>query len=164
MPHSHLTVNHLLRQLDEYLERKSERDMRPEWLTELIDNVADLFDPLTDIGRVGFDCRMTEEGWDVAMYLGSREFVGGAHDGRIAATDFRLNVIELTQLFVSVEEIQFEAVPSKLAGQELAPMAEVSVRGHGPENTPLTLRVLAAPPEYACPGLRQFPNGELEEN
>lgn len=171
MPHAHLTVNHLLKQLETHRERRIARDRRPGWLTAVIDAAADLFDPANGLGRVGFECQPTEEGWVAILYLGSEEFVGGPDDGRNQPADFRFDVLSLSKLFEQVSEIAFEAFPSVAGATDAddslgspAPAAagvRLTVRG-SVNQKPLTLHVHAMPPETARPGFRRFPNGRRE--
>ncbi|HEX6986116.1 MAG TPA: hypothetical protein VF170_12115 [Planctomycetaceae bacterium] len=164
MPHAHLTVSHLLKQLETH-RGKAARDRRPDWLTAVIDAAADLFDPSDGLGRVGFDCRPTEAGWVAVLYLGGEELVGGAEDGRTRPADFRFDALGVTKLFDAVTELAFDAFPSLATPDETDPTAAAGVRltvrgtvsGH-----PLTLHVHAVPPETAGPGFRRYPNGRRE--
>jgi hypothetical protein len=59
----HLPIEHFLANLDSEEQDRSaaaKRDVRPEWLTHFIDSIADLFDPLIGVARVGFDCNFVE--------------------------------------------------------------------------------------------------------
>ena len=54
MSQHHLPIEHFLTKLDSEEQDRSaaaKRDARPEWLTHFIDSIADLFDPLIEIGR-----------------------------------------------------------------------------------------------------------------
>ena len=64
----------------------------PEWLTAFIEGAAELFEPVAEVGRVGFDCRLDEEGWSAALYLGAVEVVGGKSDGQTEQPDFRFDL------------------------------------------------------------------------
>ena len=58
LPQPHLTINHLLKHMDTYAAKRNNRDVRPAWVTQFINQVAELFEPLAGIGRVGFDCQL----------------------------------------------------------------------------------------------------------
>ncbi len=171
MPHAHLTVNHLLKQLETHRERKASRERRPAWLTDVIHSAADLFDPANDLGRVGYQSHPTEQGWIALLYLGGEEFVGGACDGRTQPADFRFDVLGVTRLFESVTEVAFDAFPSIAADTDLddetmPPLpasagVRLTVRGVVAGN-PLTMHVHATPPETAGPGFRRYLNGRRE--
>ena len=171
MPHAHLTVNHLLKQLETHRERKAARDSRPAWLTATIDAAAELFDPADGLGRVGFECRPTEAGWVAMLYLGSEERVGGPEDGRTQPADFRFDALAAMRLFDTVAELAFDAFPSvsampdpidpELLAPPVAAGVRLTVRGEV-EGNPLTLHIHATPPATAGPAFRRYPNGRRE--
>lgn len=169
MPHAHLTVSHLLKQLETRRERKLARDRRPGWLTAVIDAAADLFDPVAELGRVGFDCRPTETGWIAILYLGSEETVGGPDDGQTRLADFRFDARRAMALFDRVDELLLDAFPSLAETEDadagdakaIAAGVRLTIRGEVAGH-PLTLHVHAVPPDSAGPGFRRFPNGQRE--
>ncbi len=171
MPHAHLAVSHLLKQLELHRSQRTGRDRRPGWLSAVIDAAAELFDPVGGVGRVGFDCRPTEGGWTAALYLGAEETVGGPDDGRNRHADFRFDLLGLSRLFDAVESLTFDALPAAAdeaaIADDLAPEpvsgagVTVTVRGTV-AGQPLTLAVHAVPPATAGPGFRRFPNGRRE--
>jgi cation diffusion facilitator CzcD-associated flavoprotein CzcO len=52
--HSHIALQHLISKIDS-AEPRSKRATGPLWLPEFVDQVAELFEPFVDVGRVGFD-------------------------------------------------------------------------------------------------------------
>ncbi|QDT37639.1 hypothetical protein [Stratiformator vulcanicus] len=163
MPHSHLTVNHLLAQVEEYRRRKAERDVRPEWLTAWINAAAELFEPTKGVGRVGFECNPTETGWDISLYLGMTEYIGGPDDGRISPASFDFNLQSLAELFEEVLSIEFEVLPEPREDEVAPPYAAIAIQGIASEQ-PMSVRVLAVPPENAGPGFKRLPDGTTEVN
>ena len=71
VPHSHLAVRHLIRQLD-LQGRPRMRHTPPQWLTSLLHETAELFDPCSEDARAGYECRCTESGWEAALFLGGQ--------------------------------------------------------------------------------------------
>ena len=53
--HSHLALQHLIRKI-ESPEYRAARNSGPLWLPDFVDQVAELFEPFVDVGRVGFEC------------------------------------------------------------------------------------------------------------
>ena len=105
MSHSHMPINHLLRNLENRERRTG--DSRPTWLVELIDQAADLFEPLMSVSRVGFDCWPTEKDWMVFLFLGATEIVGGRDDGRLATLEFRFDLLGLLDLLEDDQQLQW---------------------------------------------------------
>lgn len=168
MPHSHLPVMHLIRQVEIRRANREARDMRPRWLQQLIDLAADLFDPVADVARVGYHCQLTESGWQIDMFLGQVEDVGGRDDGVQREISFHFDVAGALRLFDEVLGIRWSAWPgSALADEddedELEPEAprdsSLCITGTVQGN-PLKMQVFAIPPDNMGPGLRRFPNGD----
>lgn len=161
MTHSHLVVNHLLKQVENFRARKIQRDVRPEWVTRLIDQAADLFEPYEDIARVGFHCQLAEDRWELGLYLGVTELVGGNLDGDARYTNFEFDLQRLMGLFDQVTECRWRAFPEPQVPGTGRAHSLVSVLGEV-AGQPVLVNVFSMPPQDAGPGLRQFPNGEFE--
>lgn len=135
--------------------------MRPAWLTALVERVADLFDPLEEVGRVGFDCRLDEEGWFVALYLGAVEIVGGKTDGELECAAFRFDLKSLLETFSSVDRFEWNVVDRCEGTSDPGPRSFLAVDGVAGTNR-VRLSIYSAAPTAAGPGLRRLPNGRLE--
>lgn len=159
--HSHLPVAHLLKQVELYRSKRQERDVRPVWLSNFINAAADLFEPLTDVGRVGFDCRLAEECWEVGMFLGTTEIVGGRDDGQARNTDFEFNLLGLLDYFEEVTRLRWNAVSSQGCDEDNLANSHVLVEGRVGENS-IRLLVFAEPPRNIGPGLRKHADGRCE--
>lgn len=158
MSHSHIPVKHLLKQVEIYRSRRDKRDARPPWVTEFINNVADLFEPMIEDGRVGFDSQPAEDRWIVGMYLGSREIVGGADDGQMQHTDFQFDLLKLKDLFSRVDLFGWSAFPDRRESDDLPASSFVTVEGQVDGHS-LRLQLYSVPPSEAGPALRQFSDG-----
>lgn len=161
MSHSHMPIQHLLKQLEAFSSKRESRDIRPEWVTEFIGEVAELFEPLTGVGRVGFDCQFSEDCWVVGMYLGKTEMVGGKCDGHSVNMNFDFNLLGLLNRFCSVQDLKWSAHPTGDEGDSLPARSFITITGLVGENL-LRLQIFSTPPETTGPGLRQYPNGEYE--
>ena len=109
---SHPPIEDLLEQLEEYRVRREVRDGRPDRITDFITEIAEAFEPLHGVGRVGFDCRVEPSGWLISMYLGSTEVVGGRDDGLKNHAAFNFDVDAAVALFSIVDCVQFTSQPS----------------------------------------------------
>lgn len=135
--------------------------MRPDWLTTFIENVAELFEPVDDEGRVGFDCHLLDEGWTVSLYLGGTEIVGGPRDGQTQFAGFQFDLLPLLDRFSDIERFRWSVFPDGADEPNATALSFVTIEGRFQENW-LRLRIYAAPPADAGPGFRQFPDGRRE--
>ncbi len=110
--HAHLPIRHLIRQV-EIRSLRPQRDTRPQWMAGFVDSIAELFEPFTDMGRVGFECRAsTEDRWEITMYLGRNEVVGGRLDGRRVPVDFQFDLHRACEIFESVTSVRWNVFGS----------------------------------------------------
>ncbi len=158
-----MSPEELLQQLEAYESRRKLRDRRPQWLQHLVQQIADLFEPLRDVARVGFDCRMDEQGWLIRMYLGTTEIIGGPKDGQIEHASFRMDVQQLVGLFEQVDRIEWYSVansePEEFDGQLRSLLSVVAKASEGQR---VQLELLASPPRYAPPGLRHTTGNQTQ--
>ena len=142
-----MPINHLLRNLENRERRTG--DSRPTWLVELIDQAADLFEPLMSVSRVGFDCWPTEKDRMVFLFLGDTEIVGGRDDGRLDPLEFRFDLLGLLDLLEDVQQIQWMVLP---VGNDPSDHARcyISILAHY-QGHPVSLKLLSIAPENAGP-------------
>jgi len=149
-----MSPEEILQQLENYESRRRLKDRRPDWLRSLIEQVAELFEPLRDVARAGFDCRMVENGWLIRMYLGTSEIIGGPKDGQIEHASFRMDIQRLINMFQNVERLEWYSVsnvePDDFDG-EIRSLLTLS--GTVADDHAVQLELLAGPPRYAPPGL-----------
>ncbi len=158
MPDSHLPAQHFLKQLEA---AASKPKTRPVWLTDLIDSVADLFEPFAELGRVGFECTPQRERWNVNLYLGANELVGGSRDGALQEIDFQFDVLRLFKLLDEVNRLEWNAFP-RGGSSDKSPectylSADALFRGN-----PVRIRVFGTPPSGNGPGMKKHLDGRLE--
>lgn len=175
-----MSIEELLKQMEQYRLKREHRDYRPEWLKRLIAEAAGVFEPLQDLGRVGYDCRRDERGWTVCMYLGATEVIGGPRDGHIDHASFRIDLRQLQRLFHAVERLEWYSLADGLSsgpensadhrsdGDGLVDAARsarslISVHGITACGHSLILELLAVPPDSVGPGLHCRPSGMLFE-
>lgn len=157
-----MPVQHLLQIVETHQSTRPERDTRPSWLTGFIDAAADVFEPFSGMGRVGFDCRFSEDCWTVGLYLGGTEIVGGKDDGRTQHADYEFDLKQCLDYFTEVEEICWNVFPGVADDGDGRPDPSfLAIRGRVDEN-PLQLKIYSRPPAGASPGLRQYPDGRQE--
>ncbi len=157
-----MSIEELLIQMEQYRLRREQRDFRPEWLKKFVQRAAGVFEPLTHVGRVGYDCQYDERGWTVCMYLGTTEIVGGAKDGQIDHASFRIDLNSVTTLFCSVTRFEWYSLgdANENTGRIRSLMC---IHGMLTENHEIRLELLATPPNCIGPGLHCRPDGSLYE-
>ena len=131
---------------------------RPDWLDRFVADAAELFDPLSGLGRVGYRSEPGADGWSVALFLGATEIVGGPGDGLVAPARFRFDATGLAALFDAAPGVSLEITPQLaphgVDGIDAALTLSGAVDGHA-----LTATVLSAPPEGAEPGFKRYAAG-----
>jgi len=162
--HSHLAFQHLIHKIDSAGARPK-RLTGPVWLPEFVDQIAELFEPFVDVGRVGFECAPNTERWEVSMYLGSTEVVGGRVDGELRPVAFQFDLVRLETIFDRINECRWSAFPAGTVEDNAEPVAAersyVTILGRYRDNL-VRLRVFGTPPADTAPGLRQYADGTWE--
>ncbi len=158
MFHSHLAVRHLIREL-EIKGRPVNRLNVPDWLKEFLGEASDDFDPASETARAGYECRITEQGWEASLFLGASEVVGGARDGQLQSTPFQLDVAALMKRFDRVDACHWNALPPQ--GDAAADNSCITLEGVAC-GEPLRLHVRATPVASARVALRRHHDGRIE--
>lgn len=160
--HSHLALQHLINKIDSPGYRRP-RSSGPVWLPEFVDQIAELFEPFVDIGRVGYECTPSEDRWEISMYLGGTELVGGKVDGEIRTVAFQFNLVTLQGVFDGIDEFTWNAFPAGTfpEGTNSRDRSFIAVNGRYREHL-IRLRVHCTAPQETGPGMRQYPDGTWE--
>lgn len=159
MAHSHLSFQHFLKQLQKKRTSNTQNNIQPEWVSGFVDRVADLFVPIHQDGRVGFECMLTERGWKIIMFLGLTEMIGGRNDGSAQPADFEFHLSDLTRIFDTVELLKWETYPSTSDTNPRQNHSLIISEGTF-ENNFVQLELHSVPPSDIGPGFREFPNGK----
>lgn len=150
-----MSLEELLKQMEDFRSRKEKRDCRPDWLKQFVNNAASLFEPLAHSGRVGFDCQGDERGWTVCMYLGTTEIIGGPRDGQIEHASFLVDLKKLEDIFASIDRLEWYSIanPSNEHFDD-ATRSVLSVRGQAMGGENVHLELLHSPPRFVEPAFR----------
>ncbi len=157
MAHSHLVMQHLLKQLELKSAQTNPREHRPEWLSNLILRWSSQFEPFGDDGRIGFICEPGEAGWMVRMYLGTTEIVGGRDDGEWRQPGFELNVAPFLNEFTRLDEFRWCVSAPTAEGSHSFVMLQGAVGEHV-----VQVKVYSRTPRDAGPAFRQHLDGTVE--
>jgi hypothetical protein len=156
--HSHLAVRHLIREL-EIKGRPPRRATPPDWLRTLLCEAAEDFDPQADTARAGYECRLTEQGWEATLFLGANEIVGGARDGQLEAIGFQLDVQSLLRRFDRVDSLAWVVTPGP--NDESPCSSRITLEGVAC-GEPLRLHVRSEPQPGMPAALRHHLDGRIE--
>jgi len=156
LAHTHLLVQHLLKQLERHAATRHERDHRPAWLVEFIARVAEHFVPLSGVGRVGCECEADETGWEARLFLGAAEVVGGKDDGQHRGFSFELHLNSLLACFSNVRDVTWN-----VAASAESPASFITVRGEVEEH-PVRVKAYSRAPSHAGPALWLYDNGRVQ--
>lgn len=159
---SYLAVRHLLRQLEIKREKGLKSRIIPGWLDQFIDEISDRFEPFSGVARVGYECAFSEDLWELSIFLGETELIGGAEDGRMLPVNFRFDLTTITNQFDEIESIHWNAFPNN--PDEMAGATDLSfltVNGTI-ENDKVLLQLHSTPPDQVGPAIRQHLDGRLE--
>lgn len=150
-----MSIDELLQQLGEYEAKKELRDNRPDWLDGFVESIARIFEPLSTIGRVGFECQADERGWLVSMFLGTTEIIGGPRDGQIDHAGFVIDVVQLQQQFQKVDRFEWYSIaePDKRFHEPIRSLLVIS--GQIEDSKNIRLELLSSPPKYIDSGLKR---------
>jgi hypothetical protein len=157
LSHTHLLVQHLLKQLERHAATRDDRDPRPAWLVDFVERAAEHFAPLSGVGRVGCECEATDEGWQARLYLGTTEVVGGKDDGQSRSLSFELHLSGLMQCFSIVEDVQWNVA----ANHDDTGGSFLTIRGCV-DHHPLCVKAYSRAPQHAGPALRMYCDGRIQ--
>ena len=159
---SYLAVRHLLRQLELKREKGFSSRVIPNWLEGFIDEISERFEPFSGVARVGYECAFSEDVWELSVFLGETELIGGAEDGRMLPVNFRFDLTSITNQFELIESIHWNAFPNSPVHVEVAnDLSFLTVNGLI-DNEKVLLQIHSTPPNQIGPAIRQHTDGRLE--
>jgi hypothetical protein len=160
LSHSHLAVRHLIRQLEIRGRSRPSTLAAPQWLAEFLNAAAEAFEPFEGEARVGYECRLADDGWETTLFLGRQEIVGGPHDGEQRAVDFRFDLQPVLTAFDRVDSLSWHASPERADSEnEDGSFLEIAGAVGG---EPLRLQVLSAAPASVKSAMRVYADGRCE--
>ena len=131
----------------------------PKWIQELADATALQIIPVDSLAPIGCHFCLADGVWEITLFVGSTEVVGGSQDGQVHHARFNLDVQAVCRLFSTVGEISWQAHPLG-DGDELGP--NVAIEGEYAKHS-VRLRILAFPPQKFPSGRRAVTFGPLWE-
>ncbi|WP_092049688.1 hypothetical protein [Planctomicrobium piriforme] len=162
MSHSHLAIRHLVKQLELSDTRRTTRPALPVWLVQFIDDFSQRFEPFNGVARVGYECQQSEQCWEVALFLGEHEVIGGPQDGQMRPINFRFDLKEIGKSFQTLEGMNWNAFPnSHVCYESMADLSFLTIEGLV-SGQKVRVQLHAGPPDSIGPAIRQYPDGRVE--
>jgi hypothetical protein len=158
LAHSHLVIRHLVKGLE--ARGREAIDIRlPETIETFVTAVAELFEPFSGEARVGYECNFADDSFEISMFVGAREIVGGPLDGHQEPQNFRFNLQGLFDRFDSIQSFLWNALPhSPLQDGGLSfVVVEGKVQGHV-----VRLQLHPTAPDEIGPAIREYADGTVE--
>lgn len=160
----HLRPRHLVPLIDTSRATRV-RFQPPEWLPALLDDFSEHIEPFSGDARLGYEIRFADPHWELDLFLGSNEVIGGDADGQFQYVNFRTDIARILSLFTSVYRCEWIAMTENDRSQrELTPAdSRCGLRieaEYGGQDVWVTLK--SVPPVAVMPGLKRYPNGNYE--
>lgn len=158
LAHSHLVIRHLIHGLE--ARGRDSIDIRmPAVIESFVHSVADLFEPYKGSARVGYECQFVDDSYEISMFVGQREIVGGPLDGRQEPQSFRFHLQGLFDRFDSIQSFLWNVIPSnQIIDHEVSfIVVEGRVQGHV-----IRLQLHPTAPEEIGPAMREYSDGTVE--
>lgn len=134
---------------------------RPAWINHLIDTLSEFFEPIEGIARVGFDCRINEKHWEISLYLGRTEVVGGPQDGSSEPVDFSLDLRGVAGILGEFDILEWTVVHAATESGPSVPRSLLRIETFF-EGNPVRILFVSHAPQEAGPALRRFADGTCE--
>ncbi len=160
LAHPHLKPRHLVKLLD-MADRQYSATHQPEWLGALLDRLCDCIEPIRGEARVGYDLHFADPLWQLDLFLGRTELVGGRLDGRADYVSFTANIPAILTQFSKVDRCEWLALPNALDASVTEAASGLFIEGTWGSD-PVRVVLRSVPPSNAAPGLRQYPDGRYE--
>lgn len=134
---------------------------QPPWLAALLDRLCDHIEPVHGEARVGYDLNFNDPLWEIDLFLGRTEIVGGSLDGCSDYVSFTADIPRILSLFTKVESCDWLALPSSLETVSHESASGLFIEAVW-EQQPVRVVLRSVPPSKAAPGLRRYPDGRYE--
>jgi len=162
LSHSHTAVQFFIQKAETLAHRRALRKARPPWTVRLAEQVADAFQPLSGVARVGYEIELGDDDrWIITLFLGQTETVGGPEDGSRHLVNFQFDLASLIAGIDRVDELAWFARPEPESEHTVAGSSYLELKGQT-EREPVTVRIASVPPTDAALGIRVHENGVCE--
>jgi hypothetical protein len=138
--------------------RRAPKLRPPAWLSELLDELCDHIEPIRGEARAGYDFRYADPWWQVDLFLGKNELVGGSLDGLSDYVSYTANIAGILGLFNKVQRCDWLALPECQAESKHQHASGLAIEGDW-QGRPIRVVLRMVPPSDVGVGLKLFPDG-----
>ncbi len=160
--HSHLSIRHLISSLERLRPAEARPRAIPDELLGFIQDVCQLFDPFGGIARAGYECLFAEDRWEISVFLGETEAVGGPLDGKTTPVNFQMDLDALRATFDDVQRFSWTAFPNGYLQQNQERRESFLTIQGTVATQPVTLQVHSLAPDSLGPAMLEYHDGRLE--
>jgi hypothetical protein len=119
----------------------------PAWLTDFANAVVAHVHPLDVDAPVGCHYHQDDAGWEVTLFSARTETLGGARDGQVRSSRFRVDLLGVCSEFTSIQAMHWQ--PHRMGRRdEIGPHVACEGDYHGER---IWLRIPAAAPAQFPP-------------
>ena len=160
--HSHLPIRHVIQSAQNLRQNGLGQPAIPEPLVQFVHEICHLFEPFGGVARAGYECAYGDDRWEIAVFLGEREAIGGPLDGKTTPVNFRMDLDALRSAFESVERFAWNTLPDALEELEMTRYESfLTVEGTA-AGQPVSLQVLSLAPDALGPAILEYQDGRVE--
>ena len=84
--------------------------MRPDWLQQLCDELSAYIEPIGRDAPIGCHYWLTEQGWEITLFVSRTEILGGESDGEALPGRFVFDVAGLLNVLDEVDSCWWQPV------------------------------------------------------
>lgn len=139
--------------------RRKVRKMRtPDWLSDLLEQLCDHIEPTRGEARAGYNLKYADPWWQIDLFLGKNELVGGNLDGLCDYVSYTANIAGILGLFTKVQRCEWLACPGTQTTNQNEQSSGLAIEGDwAGHDIRVVLRMV--PPSEIGTGLKLFPDG-----
>jgi hypothetical protein len=153
----HLRTQQLIKLIDAS-RRGISRSRPPTWLSDLLDQLCDHIEPVCGEARVGYNFRFVEPCWQIDLFLGKNELVGGSLDGLVDYVSYTANIAGILGLFSKIQRCEWLALLPTSTPNLGEKSSGLAIEGDW-QGIPIRVILRMVPPTESGVGLKSFQDG-----
>ncbi|MDB5388629.1 MAG: hypothetical protein JWM11_4275 [Planctomycetaceae bacterium] len=130
----------------------------PAWLSNLLELLCEHIEPIRGEARAGYNFKYADPCWQIDLFLGKNELVGGSLDGLTDYVSYTANIAGILGLFSQIQRCEWLALPENLADRHNKQTSGLAIEGVWEERLIRVILRMTPPTEIGV-GLKLFPDG-----